>query len=214
MEIELACYEHDLCLKTLQNATFQTIEHKLSTLSLPIYFLGTARQYIEGFKTKLATVIDGPFGFGTLETRQSAIMFAVRKGAQIIELAMPYSVYRDEKWGELKADIKSALELCKSKNVSLRVILEYRLFSIEELLILTEFYQKFGLETVISSAGGFMDDYLDNVTVCELINKKRDLRMIPASNGWKQNSFDSIKYNHTNTVRIISLPLFSRIFAN
>ena len=211
MKTELSLHQAELTLKDVQQATFLAIERKVEVISVPLSMLGVAKEYLDGTKIRLATIIDAPFGQGCTELRQASMILAIRRGAQVLECVLNMGWVRDEKYAEIRKDVLAAIELCKTNNVEFRLVIEYRLFTEEELETWVEFFSKIGVTCIITSLGGIVDDPSDNVLISKRMEKtSKTCKLLPSSNVWQPKHVEMAEKAKVKTIRFISLPLFKR----
>lgn len=208
MLIELALNQPEITLEDIQKATFLAIERKVSVLSLPIIYLPVAQEYVKGTNVVLAASIDCPYGQNPTELRHAAIILAERRGAEIVELGINAGWVRDKRDTDLRTDIKTCLEVCKSKNISLRLVMEYRLFDDNEVIKYCEFFQELGVDAIVSSFGLLPDDPSDNLLLAKKLGKNN--KYLPASNLWQPKHIEMAQVAKTKSIRFLSLPLFER----
>jgi deoxyribose-phosphate aldolase len=208
MLIELALNQPEITIADIQKATFLSIERKVSVLSVPILYLPLAQEYVKGTNVVLAASIDCPYGQSPTELRHAAIILAERRGAEIVELGINAGWIKDKKDSELRTDIKTCLEVCKSKNLSLRLVLEYRLFDDAEVAKYCEFFQDLGVDYIISSFGMLPDDPSDNLLLAKKVAKQ--VKYLPASNLWQPKHIEMAKASKVKSIRFLSVPLFER----
>jgi len=71
------------------------------------------------------------------------------------------------------------LSACKQFGIELRPIIEYRLFSLKDILFICELLPKYGIEKIVNSTGFIADDIEENIKFSKKIVKKTDLGVIP-----------------------------------
>ena len=115
---------------------------------------------------------------------------------------------KEEKYGDIKKELNTFIELCKSKSLKLRVGFEYRYFTDEELSNWTEFLSKFEIDAIITSFGLLLDDPLDNISLYQRFHSR--CKLLPASNLWQPKHVKLAKTSNIEIIRFISLPLLKR----
>ncbi len=211
MQLELALTQPEITTKDVQEATFLAIKNNVSVFSVPITYLKTAKEYLEGTKTILAASVDCPYGQNPTELRHAAIILAERRGAKIVELGLNMGWMREKNYKDVQTDVKLCIELAKQYGVEIRFVTEYRLFEEKEVDEWLEFLSNLGVDCLISSFGLVTDDPLDNILMAKKVSKI--CKVIPASNLWQAKHIESAKTSKVKTIRFLSLPFFKRYFA-
>ncbi len=154
------------------------------TISVLPHYLKLAKANIPE-NINLSCIVDYPLGLLDLKSRLLAIEFAIKNGANTVELVAPSYYLCNRKYDKFREDIKSCLELCQENNVELRYILEYRVFTLELLYKITQILVGYGIKKMYPSSGYSLDDINDNLLASALINKKNvDIKIIANGNVW------------------------------
>lgn len=141
-------------------------------------------------------LIDYPLGLLDLKSRLLATEFAIKSGANVIELVAPTYHLCNRKYDKFREDVKSHLELCQENNVELRYIVEYRVFTLELLYKIAQILSSFGIKVMYPSTGYSLDDINDNLLACALISKKTtNIKLIANGNVWNDKQIDTINKN-------------------
>ena len=92
---ELHIYNRNLDNNEARNLIFAAIEHNLHGISIPTPFLPIAQEIVpQGIV--VASPIDYPNGMSDSKTREHAVILAIRKGANAIDLVSPSSPINNE----------------------------------------------------------------------------------------------------------------------
>jgi deoxyribose-phosphate aldolase len=159
----------------------------------------------------ISSSIDYPLGISDTKTRLVSIESAIKQGAQVINLvAQPYYLC-NRKYDKFRDDIKQSLELCQKHNVSLRYILEYRIFTYDLLYKVSQILLTGGIDTIYPSTGYLLDDINDNILASALINKKVPINIICNGNIWNigqvkniyKTKLFGIKVNSVNALKLL-----------
>jgi deoxyribose-phosphate aldolase len=161
---------------------------------------------------KISTPIDYPLGILDSKTRIASIESAIKSGADIINItACPYLLC-NRKYDKFREDIKNNLELAQKYQISIRYILEYRVFTYELLYKVAQILINGGIDTIYPSTGYLLDDIHDNILASALINKKVPMiNIICNGNIWNigqiQNIYKTniygIKVNSINALKLL-----------
>ena len=123
---------------------------------------------------RFAAAIDFPYGLSSTQIRLHEIILAIRQGASFIDLVINNSHIREDNWMAIRDDLKSCMAVCRDKDIPLRPVIEYRLFSTKEVVDLCHSLNYLGITHVINSTGFIADDVSDNLLLAYEIQKKTD----------------------------------------
>lgn len=133
----------------------------------------------------LGCVIDYPLGLLDSKSRQSAAEFAVKNGADIVEIVAPTHLLCNRKYDRFRDDIKNMKKICETDNVKVRYILEYRTFTLDLIYKVCQILLEFEIDTIYPSSGYLLDDISDNILASALINKKvPEIKIFGTGNIW------------------------------
>ena len=180
MFAEIACYGQDATFNDILTTIFVSSEEGVECVALPSGFMGRVGDFLE--HQKFAAVIDFPYGISTTQVRLHEIILAIRQGANLIDLVLNGSYLKEENWKKVEEDLKTCLTVCNQHDVTLRPILEYKLFSPKTVLKTCEILEKYNITTVINSTGSIIDDPSDNAIICHSIQKNTTISVISCSN--------------------------------
>lgn len=212
MKIELQCSNFDISLKDIQEATFLAAEKKVSVISFLPAFLIASNSYIRDYHNiKLGGLVDFPYGISPLELKQHTLIYAARCGAKVIDLVTNYSLIKNERFSELKKEILTCQAICNVKSIEMRLIVDYRLYTTEEIDNIAEFLLTIDKIDVITSTGTIVDDPIDNLMFSHDLRKVTENNVIPASNCWKSRHITHAQDDNMQSTVIISLPLFKNL---
>jgi len=181
-------------------------KYNISVVSLDVFNLKIA-QNIFSNKTKLATIIDYPCGLLDPNSRIKAVEHAINAGTNIVEMVLPSHFASNRKYDKFRSDVKNIKEICLDNSISLRYILDYRIYSYGLLYrisqILSEEYQIFD---ILLSTGYGIDDIYDNIIAGALIKKKVP-KINPISNGniWLNKHIEAINKAEIDSIRFQSI---------
>lgn len=181
-------------------------KYNISVVSLDVFNLKIA-QNIFSNKTKLATIIDYPCGLLDTNSRIKAVEYAINAGTNIVEMVLPSHFASNRKYDKFRSDVKNIKEICLDNSISLRYILDYRIYSYGLLYrisqILSEEYQIFD---ILLSTGYGIDDIYDNIIAGALIKKKVP-KINPISNGniWLNKHIEAINKAEIDGIRFQSI---------
>lgn len=154
----------------------------------------------------ISTPIDFPMGSSDPKSRIAQIEFAAKNGANKVDILVPTHFVCNRKYDKLRDDIKSNTEICQKLNVSIRYILEYRVFTYETLYKVAQIIGSYGISEIFPSSGYMLDNIMDNILAGVMINKKvPNINIICNGNIWNDSQIDNIIKNNLYGLRVHSL---------
>ena len=172
MFIDLACYNQDSTLNDILETTFIAAQKGLDSVAIPSGFMPKVNGFLED--EKFAAAIDFPYGLSSTQIRIHEIILSIRQGASFIDLVINNSHIREDNWVAIRDDLKSCMAICQEKNVPLRPVVEYRLFSTKEIIDLCHSFNNLGISHIINSTGFIADDVSDNILFSYEIQRRTD----------------------------------------
>ena len=180
MITELYCTERTANSKDIMRSTFVACQHKMSGISAAPTFINTVSQFVLN-DINLSSVIDFPHGLSDTSVRVHSILNSVRKGAKNIDIVINNSLVADKNWKSIEKDIKSCFVVCAQNNLSLRAVIEYRLFPIEIVLAVCDLLKSVGVDTIITSTSTMIDDAMENLEATMEITERVGIPVILSS---------------------------------
>jgi deoxyribose-phosphate aldolase len=154
----------------------------------------------------IATPIDFPMGIADPKSRVSQIEFAAKNGVNKVDILIPTHSVCNRKYDKLREDIKTSTELCGKLNITVRYILEYRIFTYETLYKIAQILNSYGITEILPSSGHMLDNITDNILAGAMINKKvPNINIICNGNVWNNTQIDNIVKTNLYGLRIHSI---------
>lgn len=204
MYYELSCYDRVASEDDVREAIFIASQKGVKGLSLMPYFFASMKDFlIEGMT--LSCPIDYPYGHGDISVRNHAILTAIRKGANTLDIVANNPFIFNNKLNKLGDEIESHYRLCYDNKVVMRLMLEYRLYSDELITKVAKIAQEIGVEYIFPATGGMVDNLADNLTICMLIQEELSIQCITNTNIWRAEQLKIIEESGVFGVRFQSL---------
>lgn len=205
MEIEYSYYDIASNDEEIKNNLAQVITYPVSSISVFPNCLKLARTVVPK-SIRLSTPIDYPLGLLDSNSRLTGIQYAIKNGADIVEVVIPSHATCNRKYDKIRDDIKSNLELCLEHNIELRYMIDYRIFSYDTLYKIAQILLSGGIGVIYPSTASFLDDINDNMIASALINKKvPQIKIICTGNLWNQNQADIVKRANLYGIKVNSI---------
>lgn len=205
MEIEYSYYDIASNDEEIKKNLTKAISYPISSISVFPHFLKCAKTVVEK-PIKLSTPIDYPMGLLDLKSRLSSAEYAIKNGADIIEMVVPSHAMCNRKYDKIRDDIKANLDLCIENNIELRYVVDYRIFSYDTLYKVAQIFISNGISMIYPSTASFLDDINDNIIASALINKKvADIKIICTGNLWNNNQASIVKKADLYGIKVNSI---------
>lgn len=213
--IEYACYDYSINEIELSKIITDAIKLGVSNFAVLPYSVNTIKNInlsnLNNPQINISTPIDFPYGLSDIKTRNFAVAQAIKSGCNTIDLFLPTKIITNRKYDKLREDIKSNLDICIEKNVKLRYILEYRVYSHQILSKVCQILTSLGIDTILPSSGTMIDDIYDNLIACQFFLEKNEIKVITNGNIYtekqaklvKQTNVHGIRLHHLNSLKLI-----------
>lgn len=200
MRIEYSNYDIASNESEFKDNIIAALKYKPDTISvLPSYIKLVKNIFNSDNHPQLSCVIDYPIGSSDLHTRLTSTEYAIKNGAQVIELVSPSFFLCNRKYDKFRVDIQEHSALCLKYNVELRYVLEYRIFTYDLLYKVSQILIGHNIYKIYPSTGYLLDDIADNILVASLIKKKVfNIQPIVNGNIWNNRHFALINLNKNN----------------
>jgi len=166
---ELYCIDKAADFHELMKSTFVACQHNMDSIAVPPSFISTVSEFAVK-DIRISSTIDFPIGLSDTSVRIHSILNSARKGAKNVDIVLNNSLVSNKNWKEIEKDIKSCMVAAVSNGLSVRVVIEYRLFSLNTILAVCHLLKKCGVDAIITSTGTIADDAVDNfITTKEIM---------------------------------------------
>jgi deoxyribose-phosphate aldolase len=155
----------------------------------------------KNYDTKLGVLIDYPISYNDILFRSKLIENSISIGIDFIVITVPFYLIVNRRYTKFREDINTNLEICKSANVDIRYMLEYRKFDHILLQKVCNVLKDCGINTIYPSTGLFLDNIDDNIIACSYLKQKTGINTIINANIWTQKH---VKALHKADATIVS----------
>jgi deoxyribose-phosphate aldolase len=128
-------------------------KYQFKAICLNSVYVPLAVKTLAGSNVKICTVVGFPLGMSTTETKLTEALMAISSGAHEIDMVIALGKLKDRNLNYVTQDIKTLADLCRSKNATLKVIIETCLLTDEEKRMACECALKAGAHFVKTSTG-------------------------------------------------------------
>lgn len=174
---EANLYDPTLTESEILDKAFKILNSGITSLFVAPYYLGKLRAILPKH-ISLSCPVDYPFGLGDTQMRQHGCIAAINRGANCIDLSVNPVYLLNKDKDKLIDDIQTNKKICHNR-ANLRIALDYRMFQDGLLYSVVSALTSLGIEYIIPSSGQFVDDFSDNLIMCQLLmNKHPGLKVI------------------------------------
>lgn len=211
MYVDLACLGKTTTEEQTREAVFAASACHLNGVCILSAYVGQMREFVPDMI--LSCPIDYPQGTSDIKVRNHAVLAALRKGANAIDLVLNHPLAMNHKMEQLIDDIESNLSICRDNNASLRIMMEYRMFEDAALFFdISNLLKESGVEYVFPATGHRMDNYRDNLICAKVTFEKSGLQVICNGNIVSKDQYEEIKRTNIFGIRFTSIPVIKQIF--
>ena len=205
MYIELNLYDESASEDKTLKTVFRAIDMEVRGICVPPFFLPAIKEVmLDG--TVLATPIDYPYGLGDSKVRNHAVLSAIRRGANAIDLSINHHHMVNKKWELVYKDLEGNIKICKDHNSSLRAIMDYRAIMAAEQKVLMQIFTELQVDYVIPAPGHKMDSWMDNLLVARHIQQKYGLSTITNGGLYSEEHAKNVKVADVFGCKVSSIP--------
>jgi deoxyribose-phosphate aldolase len=168
---EINLYDSTLSETEIVERAFKAIKQGITTIFVAPYYLGKLNAILPK-SIKLACPVDYPHGLGDTYMRQHGCISAINRGASFVDLVVNPVYFINREKQKLVDDLQAHKKICEEKKVELRILLDYRMYVDGLIYTTANLLANIGIKYVIPSTGQFVEDYSDNLIICQLLMNK------------------------------------------
>ena len=131
----------------------EAMQFGFAAVCVPPYYVRDARQIIDKSSVKTATVVGFPFGYSHYKAKLAETEQALKDGANEIDMVMNLAAFKSNDMAYLESEIKEIVDLVKSQNAVLKVIIESGILNEDEIIKCCELYKHFPVDFLKTSTG-------------------------------------------------------------
>lgn len=216
MKLEYCLYDISSNDNEIKDNIIKAFSYPISTISVFPHYTKLAKSLLPAESNiKISCPIDYPLGLLDQKSRLTNIEYAIKCGAEIVELTTPNYILCNKKYDKLRDEIKNTFLLCSENNIELRYVLEYRVFTYELLYKIVQILYSQGIKTIYPSSGYSLDDINDNIVASALILKKvPEMNIICNGNVWNDNQINTIKKAELYGIKVNSINALNLLSKN
>lgn len=131
----------------------EAMQYGFAAVCVPPPFVKAAKQLLEGSPVKTATVIGFPFGYSAVEAKIAEIVLAMIDGADEVDMVINLIALKNNDWQYLANEINHVMQVVKSKNKVIKIIIESGLLTDDEIIKCCDLYGAAGIDYLKTSTG-------------------------------------------------------------
>jgi deoxyribose-phosphate aldolase len=131
----------------------EAVEYGFAAVCIPPNFVKKAKAFLEGTNIKVATVIGFPFGYSAVEAKLAEIVLAMVDGVDELDVVANISAIKNQDWVYLANELNHIMPVVKSKNKTIKIIIESGILTNDEIIKCCELYGIAGIDYLKTSTG-------------------------------------------------------------
>ena len=131
----------------------EAVEYGFAAVCIPPNFVKKAKAFLEGTNIKVATVIGFPFGYSAVEAKLAEIVLAMVDGVDELDVVANISAIKNQDWVYLANELNHIMPVVKSKNNTIKIIIESGILTNDEIIKCCELYGIAGIDYLKTSTG-------------------------------------------------------------
>jgi deoxyribose-phosphate aldolase len=131
----------------------EAAEYKFAAVCVPPNFVKKAKEFLVGTNVKVATVIGFPFGYSAVEAKLAEIVLAMVDGVDELDVVANISAIKNQDWVYLANELNHIMPVVKSKNNTIKIIIESGILTNDEIIKCCELYGVAGIDYLKTSTG-------------------------------------------------------------
>lgn len=202
MYYEFCTYNKSFSFEECKSEVFSAINHNIQNICITPSQYGFLSDVLSSDKIYLSTCIDYPSSNSTFQIKKNAVISYLRKNIQSIDLVITNEMFDDKE--KMLKEIYEIDKICNSVNKTFSIISNIDVSLHSEFLELCKILQRFNIRHIYPSTGIIVEDYIDNVILCELIQNYTALNAVISSPLWNEEQFQTIKLSNIYGIRLYS----------
>lgn len=137
----------------IQQLCHEAVAYHFKAVCVPPNFVKKSKEFLRGTPVKVATVIGFPFGYSAVEAKLAEIVLAMVDGVDEFDVVANISAIKNGDWAYLANELNHIMPVVKSKNTTLKIIIESGVLTNDEIIKCCELYGIAGIDYLKTSTG-------------------------------------------------------------
>ncbi len=142
-----------LLLAEVEQLCKEAVQHEFKAVCIPPNFVKKAKEFLQGTNVKTATVIGFPFGYSAVEAKLAEVLLAIVDGVDELDIVANISAIKNGDWGYLANELNHIMPVVRSKNKTIKIIIESGILTHDEIIKCCELYGIAGIDYLKTSTG-------------------------------------------------------------
>lgn len=142
-----------LLLADVERVCQEAIDYKFAAVCIPPLMVKFAHHKLIGTNVNTATVIGFPFGYSAVEAKLAECILAMVDGADELDVVINYTSIKNNDYLLLANEINHLMQVIKSKNKVIKVIIESGVLTDDEIIKCCDIYGTAGVDFMKTSTG-------------------------------------------------------------
>ena len=151
--LDHAVLKPEMSIKEAAEAIQIGIDYKVRTVCVRPSDIDMALEMCQGSETEVCCVLGFPHGNQPSELKAEEAKLYIKKGVQEIDMVVNYSYIKSGEWELVQRDIKAVVDITKAAGVTLKVIFETAMLTLEEVAKTVEVCIQEDVDYVKTSTG-------------------------------------------------------------
>ena len=126
---------------------------QFAAVCVPPPFVKKCRTLLQETNVKVATVIGFPFGYSAIEAKLAEMLLSIVDGADELDVVINIMAIKNNDWQYVSNEINHIMPIVKSKEKTIKIIIESGVLTQDELLKCCELYGAAGIDFLKTSTG-------------------------------------------------------------
>lgn len=210
MYTELFCCDKDASNDDVRESLFFAMKKKLNGLVVSHNAIQDIKELAQGID--IICPIDYPLGNMDGAIRQHAAVAAGKKGAHALNVVASNFYIANRQFTKLHDDLKAMYSICHDFNMVLRVMIDYRIMSNEDLLYIADIIHMANIDIIYPSTHSIPDDIADSLILANVISTHSKLSVMINPNIWSKLQYEKISHSGVYGVQFRNIATAKTIF--
>jgi deoxyribose-phosphate aldolase len=140
-------------ISDIQQLCTEAIEYNFAAVCVPPPMIKKSKELLHGSGVKTATVIGFPFGYSAVEAKIAEAVLAMVDGADELDMVINLIALKNNDWEYLANEITHFMQVAKSQDRVVKVIIESGILTDAEIIRCCELYGVAGIDYLKTSTG-------------------------------------------------------------
>lgn len=140
-------------LAEIEKVCDEAKQYEFAAVCVSPPFVKKSKVLLQGTNVKVATVIGFPFGYSAVEAKLAEILLAMVDGADELDVVINIMALKNNDWLYISNEINHIIPVVKSKEKTIKIIVESGVLTQDELLKCCELYGASGIDFLKTSTG-------------------------------------------------------------